>query len=274
LDGWQDTRPKDALAFGTLWHWFLEQNYGAIINGAKKPIDFRVLEQKYLDATLGRNSNPEAMERYMAMASALYDVYWLHWKQDFRRKWEGAECQFDVNWNTFRLRGMRDGLYRFKKQTWLLETKTTGRIDEYTLTDALAFNFQNLFYIVASEEELGKPIAGVMYNVVCKPQLRQGKAESLVNFAKRMRDDVSFRPRRYFVRFECTYPEVVKQRFREELANKLTDFWEWVDGKLATYRNEQACICRWTCEFLAACANNDLAGYVRTRELFGELGGR
>ena len=278
LDMWRMPRPKDALVFGGLWHWLLQQCYEEI-RRTGKIIPFQVLAKRWFQEYGRKVCDTQAAEEHLAMAEALFDPYWKFWKEDFKRKWIAVEKKFDVQWNGFRLRGMRDGGYTLRRRPWILETKTAGQISEDTLEDKLAFDFQNLFYLVTAEEEIGKEIQGVLYNVIRKPMLRRGKAESLPEFSTRMREDVLSRPSWYFDhRWEILYTRERIKEFSEELLDKLVEFTCWVgraDSKApSTYKNEAACIKRWTCEFLPACAQRSLAGYIQDRELFSELGGR
>ena len=105
--------------------------------------------------------------------------------------------------------------------------------------------------------------------------LRQKQGESLKDFAGRMKEDVVQRPSWYFDhRYEILYSRTRIEEFAKELLAKLADFHSWVENKIPTYRNEAACIKRWTCEFLPACAQRSMAGYIQDREIFSELGGR
>ena len=275
LDMWRAPKEKDALIFGSLWHWMLQCCYETIREKGKI-IPFKRLASRWMSEFAGGLCDLQSAEKHIAMAAALFDPYWKFWREDFNRNWIDVEKQFDVEWKGFRLRGMRDGGYTIRRQPWILETKTASQISEDTYEEKLAFDFQNLFYKHTAEIELGKLIKGVLYNLTRKPGLRQGKAESLPAFATRMKEDVLKRPEWYFNnRYEINYSDARMDDFRTELLAKLIDFKRWGEGGMCvTYKNEQACIKRWNCEFLSACAQRSMAGYVQNRELFSELGGR
>lgn len=276
LSFWQSPTPREAFGVGSLWHWLLERGYLNIQKGLP-PLPFEVVRDAWWKSEGIKIADPAQAEKYLAVVGSLYDTYWQYWKDDTKKKWVGVEFQFDLNFEGFRLRGMRDGLFEGKKNSlWILESKTSARIDEGTLDDALNFNFQNLFYLVATEAEVGRPVAGVLYNVAEKPGIKFETKSSpnieawLANAKELVKGD----PGRYFKRFEVTYPRDRVEAFKEELVLKLSAFRDWVKYHGPTWKNEQACITRWNCEFLQACANNSTAGYIQTRELFSELGGR
>lgn len=280
IDGWDFPRSKAALVFGTLFHWLIEQKLIAL-SEKKAPPKFSALEKKWFEKNPPSDTeNADEMEEHIAMASALWDAYCKHWRvQDEKRiEWVSLESEFNVEHpgTGVPLRGKRDGLLRFRRdkkgKLWLLETKTASRIDESTLEESLGFNFQNLFYTIATELEVGEKIGGILYNIIRKPQLQRGNA-TLPEFHDRMKEDVEKRPEFYFYRAQITLTEKRKEAFRKELTAKLNNFCLWIKGKVPTYRNECACISRWKCEFLSACSSLSTRGYTKTRELFSELEG-
>jgi len=268
VTGWESALPKDSLAFGSLFHWLLESYYNSIIKG-NPVMDFEVHYKEWFKTIGVLMSDQSKVELMAAKAAGLFKGYVSKWKEDLKRDWVSVESQFDVKFNGFRLRGMRDGVFMVKGKPWLLETKTMAQIREDTLTDALSFDFQNLFYITASELTIKKPIVGVLYNIARTPSLKPG--DNLGDFASRIEADVLARPETYFIRYEITYSEAVKKRFATELVMKLKDFEHWMKGESWTYRNEKACIGKWSCEFLSACASGNMSGYSHTREVFREL---
>jgi hypothetical protein len=195
---------------------------------------------------------------------------------DAKMRWVELEGVFDVNFNrgdsplTFRLRGKKDGVYRDKNgQFWLFETKTKGRMNEDELMKTLDYDFQNLFYITAASKVLAKPIIGVQYNVIHRPDYRKSTVET----RRELEKDVMKRPEFYYRRFEVPYSKQRQALFREELHRKLTEFHGWLNHKLPTYKNESACTGKGSCSFISACADvsGRMAGYTQTRRLFNEL---
>ena len=280
LDGWETPIKSDAFVFGSFFHWLIEQHVSSIaLDGQGLGSSFGRLEKKWRKTSDAKNvAKAETLELHIAMAAALYPVYCDYWwDKDTERDWVGIESQFDVVWKGYRLRGMRDGMYRLaagkRIRRWLLETKTTARITGNTLTQKLVFDFQNLFYLTATEAEQSRSqiYSGVDYNVIRKPQLRQQVNESLPDFTKRMRLDIAKRPEWYFQRFEVAYTPKQKARFQAELLAKLQYFERWLEGDEYTWRNQGSCDAKFPCTYLAACAQGDMVGYTQTREMFREL---
>ncbi len=276
LDGWRTYDTSDAMRFGSLFHWLLQELYDAVRTGEEVALG-RVTDllEKYETDQQQISSSITAIQKLeldLAMAEALILPYMDHYPEDFTQKrWEGVESEFANDWNGFLLRGKMDGIYQVKKSYWLLETKTKSRIEEGTLSDALAFDFQNLFYLLNAEIMLGKPIKGVLYNIVRRPSLRQKQLETMGEFCARIKQDVLDKPEHYFKRFEIVYDKDTRKQFAQELKWKLRDFKAWSRGEIPTYKNETACTAKWTCRYLSACASGRMAGYHQNGKLFEEL---
>jgi len=275
LDGWQKDAPKRALQFGGLMHNILEKWYLQKAKGSAEKV-FAEVEKKWRKSAIRDGDNMNDVEGDIGMAEALFHPYVDFWGvADRDRKWVEVEGTFDVEWRGFRLRGKRDGIYRHKKKGWLLETKTTSRIDEEEMNDGLNFNFQNLFYLIANREQLNEPIQGVLYNLVRKPGIKLKQTESLPEFRQRMYQVVLDDPEKYFVRYEVAYPAKRVKAFEDELEAKLHDFSVWLDransGCVDTYKNESACIKKWKCSYLSACGKNNYVGYNQDGRMFSEL---
>jgi len=84
----------------------------------------------------------------------------------------------------FRLAGKVDGIVEEQGQYFLLEHKTASHLDGDYL-ERLWLDLQISLYCRALETIHGIPIAGVIYNVVCKAQLKQGKGETEEEFLLR-----------------------------------------------------------------------------------------
>lgn len=269
LDGWRSDAPKRALQFGSLMHKLLEAYY---TTGDPVEYVFDSIEDRWRKKAVEAGDDLQQVEMDLCLSRVLFQEYVKYYRaKDAKKEWLELEGVFDVDFNGYRLRGMTDGVYKQGKGTWILETKTASRIDEETLSDALLFNFQNLFYIVAKQIQLGKPVKGVLYNIIRKPSLRQKKNEPIGEFMQRIAEDVAARPDWYFVRFEIVYTRKRIKQFKDELQSKLGEFELWVRGKLPTYKNENTCVGRWSCRFLKACASNSMVGFNCNGVLFSEL---
>lgn len=268
IDGLRSDRPKTKALLGSIFHELLEHWY---MDGS---CPFKKVEARLRDKFLEEGGDLQMLESLLAQAHGLFEVYKEHWaKADAKKDWIETESVFDVEWEGWRLRGMRDGLYRDRKskKLWLLETKTKSRIPE-SLDTSLVFDPQNLFYITATEAELDEEIAGVCYNIIRQPSLRQKQSENTADFFRRIKDDVADRQEHYFLRYELRYSKKQKDAFKNELLLKLDDMYMWTQGGQHTYKAECSCARGWSCDYLERCANGGVGGpYVKGGVLFEEL---
>lgn len=279
LERWQHPEPKRALQFGTLIHGLLAKWYEN--SSAETPRDqaqiFSDMAEKWeRDAVEAGDSIAEVCGDLNA-ARAVFAGYCAHYaKKDAKKSWVEIEQVFDLPpLDLVRRRGKIDGAYRAtNKKLWLFETKTASQISDDTMNQALAFDFQCLFYMQALREKLGELPVGVLYNVVRVPQIGKGIDRTTKEFFDLVAADIAKRPEFYFVRYELSFPASTVERFREELEQKLLDFKDWWHGELPTYRNESGCRGRWNCRWLPVCAaggDPERAGFKRTARLFSEL---
>jgi hypothetical protein len=85
---------------------------------------------------------------------------------------------------SFMLAGKTDGVVRIGGEHFILEHKTAGQIDSDYL-ERLWTDFQITIYASYIEQTMGIPIAGILYNVLVKARLQQGKGETEEEFQVR-----------------------------------------------------------------------------------------
>lgn len=272
---------KKALTIGNMFHDMDEAYINTLMS--QKERDFseiyipttQIVEEvrlKYLEKK--ENNDPQVVEDWSAIFHSLFPGYVEHWQRsDIEKEWIEVESKFDVEFEGYRLRGKRDGVYRSKSgKLYQKESKTFTRYSEDILFDKLSFDFQNLFYITATEIELGEPVAGVLYNMLRKPGQKQKKEEMYDEYIARIEKEIGKDPKHYYKRPEIFYSEERKALFRQELKMVLEDFHKWLDGESNTYKTERACDRNWgSCEFLSACAAMNTVGYQQTRNPMSEL---
>jgi hypothetical protein len=78
---------------------------------------------------------------------------------------------------TFTLAGKVDGIVRIGGEHFILEHKTAGQLDADYL-ERLWTDFQITIYAHYVEQTMGVPITGILYNVLAKAKLQQGKGET------------------------------------------------------------------------------------------------
>ncbi len=280
LRGWRRAVSKAAMTYGSIFHDLLEWYYRGIMEGdVDRDTNFRAFAKKHTRRWIKKNAKQlrHAGDLKMALEEsakvcAVFPAYCDFHDEDFDEiEWQELEGVFDIEWKGFRLKGRWDGLYLINGELWLLETKTKSRIEKKLIRDMLAFDFQSLFYITALGERLPAKIAGVRYNVIRNPGLKQSKKESTKKFLKRIAKDAEDRQDFYFMRFESPFDKSDRLAFEGELLAILNEMKDWLDGKLATFKNGGSCIRRYTCDYMSACSSGTMAGYLDKGQLFTEL---
>jgi hypothetical protein len=85
---------------------------------------------------------------------------------------------------SFVLAGKVDGLVRVGGEHFILENKTAAQVDGDYL-EKLWTDFQITIYAHYIEQTMGIPITGILYNVLVKAKLQQGKGETEEDFQAR-----------------------------------------------------------------------------------------
>lgn len=87
---------------------------------------------------------------------------------------------------SFILAGKVDGIVRIGDEFFLLEHKTASQIDADYL-ERLWTDFQIILYAWYIEQTQGLRIAGILYNILVKARLQQGRGETEAEFEERRR---------------------------------------------------------------------------------------
>ncbi len=294
LDGWDSKYHSPALTYGSIGHSALELAYLDMQAGKLKSAPSAAQSRRYIDQTEARwrkenlKPNVEALQ-YMETALSLMEVtlprYFDYWKKDFKQvQWVSLEKKFKVPmtlqfhnptyWVKVPIRGKRDGEFRLNGKLWLFETKFKSMVNEADIVETLSFETQVLLYVWALWIENGKKEAprGVLYNIVRRTTLRQNKAESVAQFAKRVAADIDKRPDFYFMRMEAAISLQEIQKFEVELTGMVKDMYLWRKGETAHYKNTYSCLGKYgKCSMLGACSRDDYSALVKRKAMFKEL---
>ncbi len=238
-------------------------------------------EQEIIANSINAEENLGAARMDIAQAQILLRHYFRLWATDFGDfEWVALEKEFKVPTTIcvdeqdtfFPLRGKMDGIYLANNgRHWLFETKTKGRIDDQVMIDRLPYEFQVQLYLKALAIEQKTVPAGVLYNLIRRPLLRQKQSEDLDEFLYRIDLDVGIRPEWYFLRYEYAFSEQEMNRWWEEFVTLLQQFVRWDRGEYH-YRNSNACGTNFgACEFVPICSRNDFSRYSQNRRVFREL---
>ena len=174
-----------ALSFGTLIHTCLEMWHGG------SDLD-RILD--YLDRSMPNRAQDESERSDWHLATAMMTGYAARYpSEDFEvvaleKTFEGIIINpaTGAPSRSFTIAGKVDGLVRMRAtgEHYLLEHKTAAQVDGDYL-DKLWTDLQVTLYSHYIEQTLGIRIAGVIYNVLVKAKLQQGKGETEAEFEDR-----------------------------------------------------------------------------------------
>jgi RecB family exonuclease len=179
LDNLRPRERPDALSFGSVIHTAIELWYRssdaesrlrdvlAYIDDAfeNRVVDSNQMVQWHLATAMIRGY----AERYATEEFEIVEVE-KEFVGEIRNPDTGRQSQ------TFRIAGKVDGIVRCHDGLYLLEHKTASTVDASYL-DKLWTDTQIALYCFYLRE-LGYPIVGVIYNVLLKSRLKQGKGET------------------------------------------------------------------------------------------------
>lgn len=288
VEGWRPAKVGTApMEFGNCIHEILDIVYSESTKYA--PQDFcerqkdivadacKQFEDYKYEQLESEGNDWDTLAENVAIAEVLLPQYFDHWKSDWQTvEWAGLEEVFDVpitvDGKTIRIRGKFDGVQRIKGKLWLFETKTKGRIDEDTIMEKLSIDLQVNLYMWAIWKKYKEFPCGVVYNVIRRPMLRQGKNERLSEFVSKIKADIADRPDFYFIR---NHGAVDKSEILEWEKNEfipiLKELIRWNEGE-GHYKNSSACTSGFTaCSFLKICGQNNTGTFMRRKALFEEL---
>ena len=179
VDNLRPRERPEALSFGSVVHtaielWYRSQDIESRLRDVLAYID-DAFETRVVDANLMVQWHlATAMIRGYAERYTTEDFEVIEVEKEFvgeiRNPDTGRQSQ------TFRIAGKVDGIVRCHDGLYLLEHKTASNVDANYL-DKLWTDTQIALYCHYLRE-LGYPIVGVIYNVLLKSRLKQGKGET------------------------------------------------------------------------------------------------
>ena len=244
----------------------------AFVNGATAPELDRIYELYGVAGAI-------LEEYYQQWAADFTDIKWVHLEQEFNLPYEVRSLSWDsvVDGKDVPLRGKIDGVITRtskltgKEEYWVVDHKTKSRIDDDGIVDRLTFDLQMGVYMWAVEQIYGVRPAGIVYNLIRRPQLRRSVKESAQEFANRCHEDIQKRPEWYFMRYEVRVHDDEIQEWRNEFQQIMQSFVKWYEGQF-NYRNSTSCYTGWSaCPYLRVCGAKDTSALVRREVLFPEL---
>lgn len=274
--------PADYLTFGDVFHRGLEGGFDLV-----KDSRFQLSPEEARNESVCTVQRLEAskvlyphtdLEKILGLIEATLWGYFDFWgKKDIATTWvaleEEIETEVTVLGTTFRIRAKIDGLSERKERLTLKETKTKGRVDEVSIAKRLTLDFQTLLYLWLVRRKYGRFAGNVLYDIVRRTQLRQGKAEPLKKFLDRVKKDIAERPEWYFIRFKTLVTEAELDEWeRKQLWPILGQIVRW-HRKEFHYQNPYSCTNgNYVCPYLSLCSSGDGSGLVKTTKAHAELG--
>ena len=254
LDGWRLKVEMPQRAYGTLLHDCLAWGYrwcrktrAKGVNQDKIERGLRTVVQLWINAQSG---GIEKLFELGEVACVLIPLYFEHWYSAEVPKGQ-AELRFDAKLWGVPVRGRVDLLLDHV----IYETKTMSRIKPNDLVLQAELSLQNRFYTLALNTTPHGPIKSLVYDIIRKPQLHRGKAESLNEFVERVQADIERRPTWYFQRISMTTARE-PEKIRWSLRQAIKEYRLWREGKLSTYQNTCSCVGDFVCDFAEVCAGD------------------
>lgn len=211
---------------------------------------------------------PEDEQKLMMQESIVTGMLrgYAHTYASDLKRWKIAhtehEFQIPIIENRMSYVGQIDLVIRQKDgRLWIVEHKTAGRIDR-NYVERLALDTQVTGYAIGARHSMNEPIAGIIYNVAKKPQIRQRKDESPEQFATRVENDYLARPEFYFYREELLRDVSATVEYKKEVAEIAADLEQVItrtknEGAQRAlpqyYRNTDACTAKGPCPYLPIC---------------------
>ena len=173
------------LSFGSLIHecleiWHRDRDLPAVLD--------------HIDRACPGRAQDEREQRDWHLATAMMKGYAARYPTEefevvaLEKTFEGkiVNPATGASSRSFVLAGRVDGIVRIGDEHFLLEHKTASQIDADYL-ERLWTDFQIILYAWYVERTLGLRIAGIIYNILVKARLQQGRGETEAEFEERRR---------------------------------------------------------------------------------------
>lgn len=251
-NGWGKPREKNFI-FGRIGHDCLDKYYQG--EEYESLIDAAYLKDQ-------ENDEPLLEDIQYDFLRIMIQRYTEYYSSDKKLKIIAPEQKFSVMFENTLLRGKIDLIINILKKYWLMEHKFYSSIDVDNMILSLSFNSQILFYALAAEILYNREIRGVIYNIIRRPRFKK-----MNTFLEKINEN----PEHFFFRFEILTDSKSLKEFKMELKEKLSDVRKLLKKEIYPYKNENACVQKYACEFLEACALGHMTGYIQGDNLMPEL---
>ncbi len=288
VEGWTSKKESIPLEFGSAFHHVLAQ-----VHDKKRSVEKAVFHYAQTKPVL-TGKDKEEFTFLMAQVAIVADAYLRYWKTyDEGKVWVCREKTFNyphqcdllaelVCPQVVPLQGRWDGVFvhNFNNPKTLNtirihETKTMGQIDGDGIRLSLPMNLQTMLYAYVAGQMSDSDVDGVLYDVVRRPQLRQGVKEVNSAFLERIQKAIQDRPDFYFLRWEVG----LKQRdittwVKQQLDPILYQLAEWsIDPKRHHFTSPKALFSRYgsRCDLFDLMTRGNSFGLYKRPHPFPEL---
>lgn len=232
--------------------------------------------EKVLPAYLKRWNGDYPREKKYKMGCNVVQVKkWMSFEETWKEPYEFKTGDDRILSIVF-LKGKFDGVFIDKKNDlWLLETKCLSVIKEDEIMELLPLDIQCMLYLLAIYLKYGKKPKGVLYNIVRRPGLRQGKSETFKQLLDRVEKDVNHpkRQNHYFKRIEMVIDWSEIETWQKTFLNPvLGEIQDWSKGIIRTYMNPDALTSKYgRCELYHLIVHDAKNNFFRRKTVYNEL---
>lgn len=239
--GLKSTDRKEAMEYGTIFHKLIEE--GARMGNTYTRLKMVQIMNEYMktyypsaDSALLCKIGLEQYHKYKEWEANKPKYKYIAQEPVFKEPIVLPATSFnpcpEISINIPRteifIRGRIDEVIEQDGQLWLQENKTKSRIDISLLQDTIPENIQVMFYAVAASIKYGRPVKGIIYNVIRKPGQRQRQKEADADFVSRIGQEINDNPSYYFYRLAYSFPPGAVEKWkREELIPLLYQVYIW-----------------------------------------------
>lgn len=228
VEGMRETQDTTALDFGNIFHLLFERSLH-VPTDQLGPIERRLIRE---------TGKVSAENQLMAMTICMMHRHYreFYGEYDKVRSVVAAEQKFCIpyrvqyNGKTIPIRGKCDGVLKQDGKLFILEHKTKGQIDKGYIVSMLPFDLQTMIYAWAMEHVHGQKIHGVIYDVIRRPQHKQGAKETQKDFIDRLSEHIQKEPEHFFFRVTSEFaPNDVQNfcnKFLFPVLEGLSHWWE------------------------------------------------
>ena len=180
----------DSLALGAMFHACLERWYKRAADAPTGQIVAEILD--FIDGSYPDRFTDDRQRKNWHLARAMFLAYTEKYPSEnfnviaVEREFHATIVNPDTDCasRTFVMRGKADAVVEKDGQYFILEHKTASSIDGGYI-ERLPMDFQVVLYSDYVSRAMNIKVAGVLYNVVAKAQIKQGKGETEEEFQER-----------------------------------------------------------------------------------------